>query len=181
MSTESPIDPEDAADESGRPAAPPVNPQEIEALARRILEDLGFEVTVAASDSGATIEVDVSGPDRDFLLDHKAEALNALQYLLNRVVYRGRAGKKIHLDSDGYRRGREDEIIEIARRTAEQVKARGQESLLNPLNSYERRLVHMALAEIEGVATRSVGDGFMKRIAIYPTRKPGPGTDGAES
>ena len=146
-------------------------PAEVETLARRILEGLGLEVTVAARDGGATIEVDVAGPDRDFLLDHKAEALDALQYLLNRIIYRGRTGKKIHLDSEGYRRSREDEIVEIARRTAQQVKARGEESLLSPLNPYERRLVHLALSEIEGIGTRSVGDGFMKRVAIYPTRK----------
>lgn len=145
-------------------------PEDVETLARRILEGLGFEVTVAARDAGATIEVDVAGPDRDFLLDHKAEALNALQYLLNRIIYRGRTGKKIHLDSDGYRRGREEEIVEVARRTAESVKSRGEESLLSPLNPYERRLVHIALAEIEGIGTRSLGDGFLKRIAIFPKK-----------
>jgi len=157
-------------------AVPAPDPAEVEHLARRILEGLGFEVTIAARDAGATIDVDVTGADRDFLLDHRAEALNALQYLLNRIVYRGRTGKKIHLDSGGYRRDREEEIIEIARRTAEQVKARGVESLLSPLNPYERRLVHLALAEIEGIGTRSVGDGFMKRVAIFPSRKAGPGS-----
>jgi spoIIIJ-associated protein len=148
-------------------------PEEVETLARRILEGLGFEVKVAARDAEATIEVDIAGPDRDFLLDHKAEALNALQYLLNRIIYRGRTGKKIHLDSGGYRRDREEEIVEIARRTAEQVKSRGEESLLSPLNPYERRLVHLALAEIEGVGTRSLGDGFLKRIAIFPAKRTG--------
>ena len=162
---------DDGTPEPGEGAtAPAPDPAEVEKLARRILEGLGFEVTVAARDAGATIEVDVAGPDREFLLDHKAEALNALQYLLNRIIYRGRAGKKIHLDSDGYRRDREGEIVEAARRTAEHVKARGEESLLSPLNPYERRLVHLALAEIDGIGTRSVGDGFMKRIAIFPTK-----------
>jgi spoIIIJ-associated protein len=155
--------------------APAANPAEVEDLARKILGGLDLELEVAARDAGTTIEIDISGPDRDFLLDRKGEALNALQYLLNRVVYRGRAGKKIHLDSEGYRRLREDEIVEIARRTAEQVRARGEESLLSPLNPYERRLVHLALAEIDGIGTRSVGDGFLKRIAIFPTGKPGSG------
>ena len=166
-----PRGPADDAAPGEAAAAPPPQPAEVEALARRLLEGLGIEVAVAVRDAGATFEVDITGADRDLLLDHKAEALNALQYLLNRVIYRGRAGKKIHLDSDGYRRGREDEIVEIARRVAVQVKERGEESLLSPLNSYERRLVHLALAEIEGIGTRSVGDGFLKRIAVYPMRK----------
>jgi len=159
-------------DPAEEPAAQ-ARPEEVETLARRILEGLGFDVTVAARDAEATIEVDIAGPDRDFLLDHKAEALNALQYLLNRIIYRGRTGKKIHLDSDGYRRDREEEIVEVARRTAAQVKSRGEESLLSPLNPYERRLVHLAMAEIEGVGTRSLGDGFLKRIAIFPSKKTG--------
>ncbi len=58
-------------------------------------------------------------------------------------------------------------------RSAEKVKAGGQECLLSPLNPYERRLVHIALAEIGGIETRSVGDGFLKQIAIVPAGKPG--------
>ena len=158
--------------QDSRPARIP-EPAEVESLANRLVQGLGIEVAITARDTGDTIEVNVAGPDRDLLLDHKAEALNALQYLLNRVIYRGRAGKKIHLDSEGYRRSREDEIVEVARRTAENVKARGEQSLLSPLNSYERRLVHMALAEIEGIGTRSIGDGFLKRIAIFPVSGPG--------
>jgi spoIIIJ-associated protein len=143
------------------------DPAEVEALTRQVLEGLGLDVTVTVKDAGETLEVDVDGVDRDLLIDHKAEALDALQYLANRIIYRGRAGKKIHFDSGGYRRGREDEIVEAARRTAGTVKARGREQLLNPLNPYERRLVHLALSEIDGIGTRSIGDGFLKRIAIF--------------
>jgi spoIIIJ-associated protein len=160
--------------------APPADPRDVEALANEILHGLGLELEARARDAADTIEVDLSGPDRDLMLDHRGEALNALQYLLNRVVYRGRIGRKIHLDSEGYRRSREDEIVEIARRTAEGVLARGQESLLSPLNPYERRLVHLALGEIEGIGTRSVGDGFLKRIAVFRTTARGPKTGPAE-
>ncbi len=143
------------------------DPAEVEALTRQVLEGLGLQVTVTVKDTGETLEVDVDGADRDLLIDHKAEALDALQYLANRIIYRGRTGKKIHFDSGGYRRGREDEIVQTARRAADAVKDRGREQLLNPLNPYERRLVHIALAEIEGIGTRSIGDGFLKRIAIF--------------
>lgn len=161
--------------------APPADPKDVQALANEILQGLGLDLDASARDAGATIEVDLTGPDRDLMLDHRGEALNALQYLLNRVVYRGRIGKKIHLDSEGYRRSREEEVVEMAKRTAEGVLAKGQETLLNPLNPYERRLVHLALGEIEGIGTRSVGDGFLKRIAIFRTTakasRPGPSED----
>jgi len=160
----------DAGDAGPMPAA---DPAEVESLTREVLAGLGLELSVKARDAGTSIEVDIEGADRDILLDRRGEALNALQYLLNRIVYRGRGGKKIHLDSGGYRRDREDEIVEIARRAAEAARSRGKEQLLSPLNPYERRLVHLALAEFDGVTTRSVGDGFLKRVAVVPT---GPGT-----
>jgi spoIIIJ-associated protein len=159
----------DAADAGRGSPMPPADPAEVENLTREVLTGLGLELSVAARDTETSIEVDIEGADRGLMVDQRGEALNALQYLLNRIVYRGRGGKRIHLDSGGYRRDREDEIVEIARRAAEAAKSRGKEQLLSPLNPYERRLVHLALAEIDGVTTRSVGDGFLKRVAVVPT------------
>jgi len=144
---------------------------DVERLAGRILDGLGLDVHAKATDTEATIQVDLSGADREYLLSRKGEGLGALQYLLNRIIYRGRRGKKIQVDCDGFRKLREDEVVEIALRSAEKAKARGEECLLSPLNPYERRLVHLALAEVGGVETRSVGNGFLKRIAIVPLVK----------
>jgi len=160
---------------SAAPGGEAADPADVVRLGERVLRGLGLDVTCAVKDAGETIEVDVQGPDRDFLLDRKGEALNALQYLLNRILYRGRAGRKIHVDSQGFRKAREEEIVEIAVLTAEKVKARGEESVLSPLNPYERRLVHLALRDVEGVETQSLGDGFLKRIAIVPRKKGGAG------
>jgi spoIIIJ-associated protein len=150
------------------------DPSEVVRLADRMLQGLGLEVSASARDAGETIEVDLAGPDREYLLDRRGDALNAVQYLLNRILYRGRAGKRIHVDSEGFRKVREDEIVEIAVLTAEKVKANGEESVLSPLNPYERRLVHIALRDVEGVETQSLGDGFLKRVAIVPRKKIGP-------
>ncbi len=166
---------EGAAEEGGPEVA--ADPQEAASLADRILGGLGLDIKARAEEAEATIEVNLTGSDREYLLDRRGEALNALQYLLNRIIYRGRKGKRIHVDSDGFRSLREDEIVEIARRTAEKVIEQGEESVLSPLNPYERRLVHLALRDIEGVETQSLGDGFLKRIAIIPTRKSGPSED----
>lgn len=168
----------DAVDEGAELIA---STDDVETLASRIVKGLDLDLTVTVRDEGESIEVDVAGPDRDYLLDRRGEPLNALQYLLNRIVYRGRRGRKIHVDSDGFRRVREDEIVEIALRTADKVKARDEECVMSPLNPYERRLVHMALGEIDGVATRSIGDGFLKRVAIFPDRGSDPGNTQPES
>jgi spoIIIJ-associated protein len=171
-------DDHDVEDRSEAAAGPPADPEQVRSLTDRMLGGLGLAVHARARDAGETIEVDLTGPDRDFLLDRRGEALNAVQYLLNRIIYRGRKGKKIHVDSDGFRRAREDEIVEIAVRTAEKVRARSEESLLSPMNPYERRLVHLALREVPGIDTRSVGDGFLKRVAIFPAETKAAGEGG---
>jgi spoIIIJ-associated protein len=169
----------DAADPDLEDApGPAADPVDVTRLADRMLRGLGLEVSCSARDEELTIEVDVEGPDRELLLDRKGEALNAVQYLLNRILYRGRNGKRIHVDSEGFRKQREEEIVEIAMLTAEKVRARGEESVLSPLNPYERRLVHLALQEVEGVETRSLGDGFLKRVAIVPVKRGRPGDAG---
>ena len=159
--------------EEGEGQAPRAEAGDVERLAGRILGGLGLDVRVKVADTEEAIQVDLTGNDREYLLSRKGEGLSALQYLLNRIIYRGRRGKRIQVDCDGFRKLREEEIVEIAVRSAEKAKARGEECLLNPLNPYERRLVHLALAEIGGVETRSVGDGFLKRIAIVPLAKAG--------
>ncbi|MBI1950582.1 MAG: hypothetical protein HYS34_04380 [Acidobacteria bacterium] len=161
-----PTGPEDVREEPAADAA------EVVRLTERILHGLGLDVKATARDGPDAIQVDLAGRDGDFLLSRKGEGLGALQYLLNRIIYRGRKGRKIQVDCGGFRKLREDEIVEIAVRSAEKVKAGGEECVLSPLNPYERRLVHLALAEIGGVETRSIGDGFLKKIAIVPAGKP---------
>jgi spoIIIJ-associated protein len=163
---------DDSSDQAEDPALR-ADAADVERLAARILVGLGLDVRAKATDTEAAIQVDLTGPDREYLLSRRGEGLGALQYLLNRIIYRGRRGRKIQVDCDGFRKLREDEIVEIALRSAEKAKARGEECLLSPLNPYERRLVHLALAEIGGVETRSVGNGFLKRIAIVPLAKSG--------
>ena len=171
---------DDPSDQAEDPALR-ADAAEVERLAARILDGLGLDVRPKATDAEAAIQVDLTGTDREYLLSRRGEGLGALQYLLNRIIYRGRRGKKIQVDCDGFRKLHEDEIVEIALRSAEKAKARGEECLLSPLNPYERRLVHLALAEVGGVETRSVGNGFLKRIAIVPLAKSGANREPDES
>ena len=175
---------DDVTDDSSDQAEDPAlraDAADVERLAARILDGLGLDVRAKATDTEAVIQVDLTGSDREYLLSRRGEGLGALQYLLNRVIYRGRKGKKIQVDCDGFRKLHEDEIVEIALRSAEKAKARGEETLLSPLNPYERRLVHLALAEIGGVETHSVGNGFLKRIAIVPLARAGTDREPDES
>ena len=134
------------------------------------LQALRMEVFFHVAYEADHVRVDMSGEDSDCFLQRKAEALNALQHLLRKCMERpGDAGElPIVLDSHGYRRMREHELREMARIGSEQARTLGTELTLGPMNPYERRIIHLACQEGGGVVTKSIGDGFHKRVVISP-------------
>jgi spoIIIJ-associated protein len=145
-------------------------PQAIEDLVRRMMGHLGWDLAVRVEEvEGETIRVDLAGEDRDLVLCNRAEVLESLQYLLNRMFLREKAeGSRILVDCDGYRARKEAELREIALRVSDRVRRTGAREELGLMNPYERRIVHLAVAETEGVTTESAGEGVMKRVIILP-------------
>jgi len=149
-----------------------------------------FQLTVtvrvlgAAVDGGTTtareeeVIADLDGRDKEFLLERGAEALKALEHLAYRALRLEPAfHEKIHLDCGGYRALRFEELRMTARVAAERVQASKQPFRLNPMSSRERRIVHMALKEMPGVRTESVGVGEERQVVIHPAAAAG--TEGA--
>ena len=94
--------------------------------------------------------------------------VNALQYIINRGLNPEKAAglPRVILDVNGYREKREDKLAELAVRLAEEAKESGEDRVLEPLDPRERRVVHLTLAEEEGVKTHSLGEGFYKNVVI---------------
>lgn len=132
------------------------------------LLDWDLEVDVDGEDP-ETMRVELFGEDRDILVRNRAEVLEVFQYLTNRIFGRDLSDRRIVVDCEGYRARKEAELVEVAARVSERVRASGEEEELARMNPYERRIVHMAVAELEGVTTESEGDGVMKRVVIIPT------------
>ncbi len=130
--------------------------------------DWALDVEVHGDDP-ETLRVELYGEDREILVRNRAEVLEVFQYLTNRIFGRELGERRIVVDSDGYRAQKEAELQEIAARVSERVKLTGREEELGSMNPYERRIVHLAVAELEGVTTESEGDGVMKRVVILPT------------
>ena len=130
--------------------------------------DWDLEVEVDGEDPD-TLKVEMFGEDRDILVRNRAEVLEVFQYLTNRIFGRELRDRRIVVDCEGFRAQKEAELKEIAARVSERVKLTGQEEELGKMNPYERRIVHLAVAELEGVTTESEGDGVMKRVIILPT------------
>jgi spoIIIJ-associated protein len=149
---------------------------------RRFLEDsirtskLELKVAVrAAAGEGATGEgnaevfADFDGRDKEILLERSAEVLKAIEHLAFRALRLEPAfHEKIHIDCGGYRALRFEELRMSARVAAERVQSSKQPFRLNPMSSRERRIVHLALKEMTGVRTESVGMGEERQVVIHP-------------
>ncbi len=134
---------------------------------------LQLKVTVQAVEPGggndAEVLADVDGRDKEILLERSAEVLKALEHLAFRALrLEPEFHEKIHIDCGGYRALRLEELRMTARVAAERVQASKQPFRLNPMTSRERRIVHLALKDMPGVRTESIGVGEHRQVVIHP-------------
>lgn len=129
---------------------------------------LSADVEAVPQDDGAWL-VEFVGQDAGGLVGRQGSTLNALQYLAGIVAQR-QAGQQVRLilDADGYREKRREVLVEQAMELAREVIEARQEAELDPLSPYERRIIHMALADHPDVVTYSEGTGDERRIIIAP-------------
>ena len=129
-------------------------------------EALGItsEIDVEHADEGPRLNM--TGDEAELLARHRGEPLKALQHVVDMAFGREFEEKRIFVDALGYRKGKDIELRQMAKYLAGKAKDTGMEQQLGPLNPYERRLVHMAVAEVPGVHTESIGDAFTKTVTI---------------
>jgi spoIIIJ-associated protein len=128
---------------------------------------LGIKATVDVEQSPDGPRLNITGDEAEILVRHRGEPLKALQHIVD-MAY-GRAlpdDLRVFVDALEYRKGKDIELREMAKLLAEKVKQTGLDQQLGPLNPYERRIVHITVAEIPGVASESIGDAFSKTVHI---------------
>lgn len=125
---------------------------------------------VAQEENDRVVLVNLSGPDRPILLSNTAAVLNSIEYVVNKTFRTGKDEEiaNITLDSDNYRRHREAELKLLAQIASQKVISQRRPLSLQPMTPRERRIVHLALAAIEGVRSQSDGEGDQRNITIYP-------------
>ena len=137
-----------------------------------ILDRLGVRCRIEArpgADPGV-IQLDVMGDAGGLLIGRRGQTLDALEYLVNRIVTRDEdaiAGR-IAIDVEGYRERRREYLDALARRLAQKAKETGSAVTLDPMSPRDRRIVHLALKSYPGVATRSEGEGHYRKLVILP-------------
>jgi spoIIIJ-associated protein len=128
---------------------------------------LGIKATVSVEQSADGPRLNIAGDEAEILVRHRGDPLKALQHVVDMAFGRRLADdRRVFIDALAYRKGKDIELREMAKLLAEKVKQTGVDQQLGPLNPYERRIVHMAVAEVPGATTESVGDAFSKTVLI---------------
>ena len=139
---------------------------------QRLLELMGFSASIdsVAGEQPGEICLRISSDAVGLLIGRHGQTLDALEYLVNRIVGHKEESARIVLDAEGYRDRRRRELVDVARRLAARVKETGQAEALDPLSPRERRIVHMTLANDPTVSTRSAGEGASRHVVVLPER-----------
>jgi spoIIIJ-associated protein len=138
--------------------------------------EISFEISTPATVGGGADDKDVlvafSGPDQDFLLEHDAELLLALEHVGHRWLRLDpRLHDRVRFDCGEYRAQRLEELKLSARVAAQRVRETGQVFRFNPMSPRERRLIHLELSGAQGVRTMSEGVGDRRQLVVYPINK----------
>lgn len=149
--------------EAGSPAAKAISYIRV-ALSAFNCKDV--TIKVANKENASMIMLD--GEDISIVIGRRGETLDALQYLASLAANNGGGHYKISLNIGNYREKREETLVHLANKIAAQVLKTGKNRTLEPMNPYERRIIHTAVQEIEGVESKSFGEGVGRRIVISP-------------
>jgi spoIIIJ-associated protein len=149
----------------------PAAPEEVAETARDfvsgLLEAMGLEAEVGAAVEEETVTIDVTGPELGVLIGRRGQTLDALQELARTAVQRRlRSRIRLTVDVEGYRARRQDSLAEYARSIADRAKERGTEIELEPMSSWDRKIVHDAVSDIEGVSSFSEGVDPNRKVVI---------------
>jgi spoIIIJ-associated protein len=141
--------------------------QPIVQFLERFVSALGVKATVTLEDTQDGPRLNLEGDEAELLVRHRGEPLKALQQVVDSAFGRSLTDdRRVFVDALSYRKGKDMELRQMAKLLAEKVKQSGLDQQLGPLNPYERRLVHLAAAEVPGITTESVGDAFSKTVLI---------------
>lgn len=146
----------------------------------QLVKDMGLDVTVEMKDAEGSDKdcklIDIQGEGAGVLIGHHGDTLDSLQYLANLAANKRVDGVKppyvkIAVDAENYRARREETLRTLARRMADRVLKQKQSVMLEPMNPYERRIIHSEIQNIDGVSTKSIGSENNRKIVIFLEEK----------
>lgn len=138
---------------------------------KKLLDDLLsiMELDVETSDMNHDY-LNISGEDAGIVIGKYGETLKALEFLVNVILRDIEPVQRVKLDSDGYRDRREASLQRLALAAARKTVRKARPTYLEPMSSWERRIIHMTLKERSDIETRSVGEGHSRKVVVWPSQ-----------
>jgi spoIIIJ-associated protein len=145
--------------------------QKIAEFVQSVVSAMGLSLTATVEESAEATRINLDGEDGGVLIRRGGEGLQALQHIVA-TAFRKQLGEdnRIVIDCMGYRRDKDAELRQMAKFVADKARSTGTPQEMGPLNPYERRIVHLAIAEHDDVTSESIGDAHMKTVIISTKR-----------
>jgi len=166
-------------------------------ILREIVDRMGINVEVSAFDDGDRVILDAHGPESGLIIGKKGATLDALQWVVNRMMIRrekeaagfidapppaekapgekgekeDRGGPSIVVDAEGYRGRREEALVDMANRLADKAQRSGRPTHAEAMSPHDRRIIHVTLADHPGVLTESEGEGADRHVVVIPRKR----------
>ncbi|MEZ5316667.1 MAG: KH domain-containing protein [Vicinamibacterales bacterium] len=145
---------------------------QVREFVQQVVEAMGLSVDGEFEETPDNIRLNLTGDDAEVLLRRKGEALDALQVIVNTAFRRDARGDRHYVvDALGYRKGKDEELRQMARFLMDKALTTGTPQEVGPLNPYARRLVHLEVSANTALSSESIGDAFLKTVVI--SRKSG--------
>ncbi len=136
---------------------------------RDVLESMDIKAEIRLRDTSEGLYINLAGPKMGVIIGRRGQTLDSLQYLVSLVVNKNKERDsfvKVILDTEDYRKKREETLQRLARRLAERVQKTGKNVELEPMNPYERRIIHSTLQEVDDITTFSEGEEPYRKVII---------------
>jgi len=147
-----------------------VKPKESNSVRRfleQVFKEMDLEVDIIMNETEEEIDIDLQGQNMGVIIGRRGETLDALQYITSIVANKGQTNyKKVLLDTENYRQKREETLVKLANRIAERVVTMKKSVTMEPMNPYERRIIHSTLQNNKHIETYSVGDEPNRKVVI---------------
>lgn len=140
-------------------------------LLQRIVDFITTDASVSFEEKGERLTFNIKGGNSGVLIGKRGQTLEAIQYLTEKIINKNREERvRINVDVEGYMKNRRISLQRLSNKLSQKVKRTGKPASLGQMNSHDRRIVHIALKDDSGVITKSIGDGILRKLVIFPKK-----------
>ncbi len=141
---------------------------------QQMIDFITTDATISVNNRPERIEFDINGGNTGVLIGKRGQTLEAMQYLVDKIVSKKFEQRiRVQIDVEGYLKNKRAHLENMAKRMGEKAKRTGKPISFGQMNAHDRRIVHIALKEDDQVRTQSMGDGFYRKLVIFPKKKNG--------